>query len=253
VEHCWSRGRRRERRDLFIEKIDMRPSYMSFEFNCRTSDNVELVLEGTLFWEIVDPVAMVTFTGDTTGDICSHARSQFIERVSKVTLQEFMSNFNQIAQEAHCENDVFYKQRGTVIHSLEVTSYACADQTTAVVLGQIIQETTNRMNRLQQQESASEVQLYKIKAQIDEENATSSLLEIQTSNSNARAAMEGSGEAECVKKFIQELEKDIPDLNTRIELWKVLRKGDALENISKGNAKLIYTPADVDLKIEANE
>ena len=28
--------------------------FMSFEFNCRTADNVELVLEGTLFWEIKD-------------------------------------------------------------------------------------------------------------------------------------------------------------------------------------------------------
>ena len=26
--------------------------YMSFEFNCRTSDNVEMILEGTFFWEV---------------------------------------------------------------------------------------------------------------------------------------------------------------------------------------------------------
>ena len=25
--------------------------FMSFEFNCRTADNVELVLEGTFFWQ----------------------------------------------------------------------------------------------------------------------------------------------------------------------------------------------------------
>ncbi|KAH8072070.1 hypothetical protein JL721_3979 [Aureococcus anophagefferens] len=39
----WSRGRRRETRDLVISVFDCRPQYMSFEFNCRTSDNVELV------------------------------------------------------------------------------------------------------------------------------------------------------------------------------------------------------------------
>lgn len=27
-----------------------RSQYMSFEFNCRTSDNVEMILEGTFFW-----------------------------------------------------------------------------------------------------------------------------------------------------------------------------------------------------------
>jgi len=32
-------------------RFDCRAQFMSFEFNCRTSDNVELVLEGTFFWE----------------------------------------------------------------------------------------------------------------------------------------------------------------------------------------------------------
>ena len=54
VEMVWSRGRRREYRDLVITKLDLRPMYMSFEFNCRTNDNVELVLEGSFFWEVVD-------------------------------------------------------------------------------------------------------------------------------------------------------------------------------------------------------
>jgi hypothetical protein len=51
----WSRGRRREKRDLRIERIDCRPQFMSFEFNTRTSDNVELVLEGTFFWQVEIP------------------------------------------------------------------------------------------------------------------------------------------------------------------------------------------------------
>ena len=54
VKMLWSRGRRREFRDLVITKLDLRPMYMSFEFNCRTNDNVELVLEGSFFWEVVD-------------------------------------------------------------------------------------------------------------------------------------------------------------------------------------------------------
>ena len=44
VDLMWSRGRRRERRDLRVSKLDLRPTYMSFEFTCRTNDNVELVL-----------------------------------------------------------------------------------------------------------------------------------------------------------------------------------------------------------------
>merc|ERR1719498_1574941 len=156
---------------------------MSFEFNCRTADNVELILEGSFFWEIVDLQAMMKFTCDTTGDICNHCRSGFIERVSKVTLQDFMRDFNQIAEQVHKDDGSgFFVQRGVHIHSLEVTGYRCAEQSTAKILGAIIQETTNRMNRMQQQESENEVQLFSIKGSIEEEKARTALLKVQTEN-----------------------------------------------------------------------
>jgi len=254
VSLLWSRGRRREKRDLRITKIDLRPMYMSFEFNCRTNDNVELVLEGSFFWEVVDLQAMMKFTNDTTGDICNHARSRFIERVSKVTLQEFMTQFNKIAEEVH-EHDSsnFYTQRGVKIHSLEVTGYHCAEHSTAMILEQIIQETTNRMNRLQQQESENEVQLHQIQGDIEEEKARGELLQIQTANSNARSKMEGMAEAERVKSFLADLAEDIPDMNIKIGLWNTLRKEDALRAISKGNAKLYFTPRDANLSIENHD
>ena len=49
--------------------LQLRSVYMSFEFNCRTNDNVELIMGGSFFWEIGDLRAMVKFTSDTTGDI----------------------------------------------------------------------------------------------------------------------------------------------------------------------------------------
>ncbi|CAD7940437.1 unnamed protein product [Amoebophrya sp. A120] len=253
VQLCWSRGRRREFRDLLVTKLDLRPMFMSFEFNCRTADNVELVLEGTLFWEIADPVEMLKYTNDTTGDICNHARSQFIERVSRVSLQQFMSDFNVIAAEAHRHDDTFYKQRGCKIHSLEVTGYHCAESKTAEVLGQIIQETTNRMNRLQKQESESEVQLSKIKGQIAEEEARKSLLAIQTENSNARMAMEGLGEAVKITEFLGKLQNHQLATETCITMWNVLRKREALAEVSQGDARLFFTPKDVNLSIESHD
>ncbi len=256
VKLIWSRGRRRERKDLIITKLDLRPMYMSFEFNCRTSDNVELVLEGSFFWEVVDLHSMIKFTSDTTGDICNHARSRFIEMVSKVTLQEFMGKFNAIASEVH-ESDAsnFYGQRGVKIHSLEVTGYHCAERSTAAILEQIIQETTNRMNKLQQQESENEVQLQAIRGDIEEEKAMSELIKIQTENCEAKSKMEGLSEAEKVKSFLEQLSGDFPDMNiaTRINLWQTLRKEDALRAIAKGKASLYFTPNDVNLSIENHE
>merc|ERR1712165_58422 len=229
VELLWSRGRRRERRDLRIKKLDLRPMFMSFEFNCRTNDNVELVLEGSFFWEVVDLRSMMKFTNDTTGDICNHARSRFIELVSKVTLQEFMTKFNVIAKMVHEEDKSnFYNQRGVKIHSLEVTGYRCAEASTALILEQIIQETTNRMNKLQQQESENEVQLQEIRGDI---------------------------EAEKVRSFLQEMNEGFPDMSPemQISLWKTLRKEDALRAISTSKANLYFTPKDVNLSIENHD
>lgn len=256
VPLLWSRGRKRERRDLAISKIDLRPMYMSFEFNCRTNDNVSLVLEGSFFWEVVDLESMARFTNDTTGDICNHARSGFIEKVSKVTLQEFMTKFNKIAEEVHRDdNSNFYEQRGVKIHSLEVTGYRCAENSTAMILEQIIQETTNRMNRLSKQESENEVQLNEIRGDIEEEKSRAELIAIQTENSTALAQSDGMAEAARVKVFLSEISKDFPDIKieTAISLWSTLRKEDALKAISNGNARVYFTPKDANISIQNHD
>ncbi|KAK3252469.1 hypothetical protein CYMTET_38232 [Cymbomonas tetramitiformis] len=246
----WSRGRRREKRDLVIHRFDIRPQYMSFEFACRTADNVELVLEGTFFWEVVSLPDMMRMTGDAPGDICNHARSQFIQLVSKVKLQEFMDDFNGIAARAHNDDQHFYESRGIKIHSLEITKYSCADRSTAAILEQIIQETTNRMNRLSQQESENEVALFKVNGMIEQEKMNADLLTIQHQHSESAAINNGTAEAEMVRSFLAGLEETVPDLQSRIELWNVLRKGDALTTISQGKAHVYFTPKDVNLSIE---
>jgi len=246
----WSRGRRRERRDLFIDRFDCRAQYMSFEFNCRTKDNVELVLEGTFFWEVVDLPMMVRTTGDTSGDICNHARSQFIKHVAQVTLKEFMDDLNVISNKVYQEDQTFYQLRGVKVHSLEVTGYQCAEASTSEVLQQIIQETTNRMNRLSQQESENEVKLFKIHGQIEQEKLNGELLKIQQDHSQEEAKVMGTAEAGRVVAFIQGLENQVPKLDDRVAMWQTLRKNDALSVVSQGGASLYYTPSDVNLSIE---
>merc|ERR1711988_1103432 len=224
VKLCWSRGRRREKRDLFIERFDTRAQYMSFEFNCRTKDNVELILEGTFFWEVVDLALMVRTTGDTSGDICNHARSQFIKHVAKVTLKEFMDDLNVISNKVYQEDNSFYASRGVSVHSLEVTRYQCADESTSEVLQQIIQETTNRMNRLSQAESENEVKIFRMQGQIEQEKLSGELLNIQHEHLQNEAKVHGSTEADRIAAFIDGLAKDVPNLQDRINMWQTLRK-----------------------------
>eukprot|EP00300_Choanocystis_sp_HF-7_P007413 c15283_g1_i2.p1 GENE.c15283_g1_i2~~c15283_g1_i2.p1 ORF type:complete len:365 (+),score=96.09 c15283_g1_i2:848-1942(+) len=253
VKLVWSRGRRREKRDLCIERIDCRPQYMSFEFNCRTSDNVELVLEGTFFWQIVDVPLMIQNTGDASGDVCNHARSQFIQLIARISLQEFMNSFNEIARKAHVGDDQFYTSRGVKIHTLEVTGYRCADDSTAKILEVIVQETTNRMNRLSQQESENEVLIHRLKGEIDQAKLNSELLEIQHAQRKEEARIHGMAEAEKVLAFVAGLESAVPSLQERLDLWRVLRKQDALLSVSQGPAHLYFTPSDCNLSIEHHE
>lgn len=250
VQLCWSRGRRREKRDLYIDRFDCRAQYMSFEFNCRTKDNVELVLEGTFFWEVVDLPLMVQTTGDTSGDICAHARSQFIKHVAQVTLKEFMDDLNCISNKVYMQDMSFYASRGVKVHSLEVTSYKCAEESTSEVLQQIIQETTNRMNRLSQAESENEVKLFRMQGQIEQERLNGELLEIQHKHSQDEAKVQGSSEADRISAFVNGLGAEVPNLEDRMTMWQTLRKTDALSAVAKGGATLYYTPKDVNLSIE---
>uniref|UniRef100_A0A7S1FCY2 Band 7 domain-containing protein n=1 Tax=Noctiluca scintillans TaxID=2966 RepID=A0A7S1FCY2_NOCSC len=251
VKHWWSRGPRRERKDVSFERFDLRPHFMKFEFNCRTSDNVELVLEGVLFWELVDLPALFVRTGDASGDIVYHIRSQFILHVATVTLKTFMETLHRVSQAVLEEDTAFYATRGIKVHSLEVTRYQCADKSTAGILEQIIQETTNRMNRLSQAESENEVSIFRTEGQVHQSKLNSELLEIQHKQTALEAHTAGSSEADRVATFLEGLEKQVPKLEDRIKMWQVLRKTEALSVVSAGSANLYFTPNDVDLSIEA--
>jgi len=251
VKQCWSRGRRRERRDLYISVFDCRAQFMSFEFNSRTRDNVEMVLEGTFFWEVVDLPTMVKKTGDTPGDICAHARSQFIKHVAKVTLKQFMEGLHVLSTKVFEEDPDFFTNRGVKVHSLEVTRYQCAERNTAEILEQIIQETTNRMNRLSQAESENEVKLFQMHGEIAQERLNGDLLQIQHKHAQEEQRCVGSAEAQKAASFITGLSEDVPKLEERIEMWGTLRQQEALTEITQGKGRLYYTPEGIDLKIDS--
>eukprot|EP00928_Gymnodinium_smaydae_P042257 TRINITY_DN28475_c0_g1_i1.p1 TRINITY_DN28475_c0_g1~~TRINITY_DN28475_c0_g1_i1.p1 ORF type:complete len:664 (-),score=104.73 TRINITY_DN28475_c0_g1_i1:170-2161(-) len=253
VKMWWSRGPRRERKDVWFDRFDLRPHFMKFEFNCRTFDNVELILEGIHFWEIVDLPLMVRMTGDTSGDLVYHVRSQFILHVARVTLREFMDKLHTISKQVLEGDEAFYSARGIKVHSLEITRYQCADQSTSVILEQVIQETTNRMNRLSHAQSENEVNKFKMEGQIEQCRLSSELLEMQHKQAEDEAVVAGTSEANRALAFLTQLETQVPTLDQRIEMWKVLRKHDALSVVSQGGASLYYTPNDVDLSIESRK
>jgi len=207
-----------------VKKIDMRPQYAFFEYMVRTSDNVELMLEGTIFWQVSDVAKMIQRTGDPKGDVWYHARSALIQAVSTVTLETFMASFNAIVQQAAATDKPFYDERGVVLHNLEVVRYEPKDAETGRTLQAIIQETTNHINRMQQQKSENEVEKEKMAALIDIEKSRAGLIKEKTANDKLEASVAGEAEgtrlAQSTLAFMGQLEKSVNDEESRVSLLK---------------------------------
>merc|ERR1712146_618829 len=134
-----------------------------------------------------------------------------------------MDSFNSLPKMATGDDDDFYESRGCKIHTLEVTAYRCMDASTARILEQIIQETTNRMNRLSQQESENEINV-RDDGRDRAGDARADLLKVLQSHKLLEAQNEGEAEAERVRAFLAATEKSVPKLESRIALWNTLRK-----------------------------
>lgn len=250
VQFRWSSGLHKDRRDLKLTHLDQRPKFMWYEFEARTQDNVELVIGITFFWQIVDVERMVRTTDDAPGDVCSHARSRIIQSVSQVTLEHFLSAFNPIIGAAvPGSGDAFYDERGVVLHAVEVRSVACKDPATQRVLQEIIQETTNRLNRLQQQESENEVRLRQIRGEIEAEELRGRLMDVRRAVELAGAEIGGAAEAGRVRAFLDALGEALAPTE-KLGVFQTLRKQEALAALSAGSASLFFTPEDVDLRIQ---
>lgn len=253
VKFIWSSGLHKDQKSLIVSHLDSRPKFMWYEFQARTKDNVELIIGITFFWQIVDVKEMLKKTDDVPGDLCSHARSVIIQSISKVTLEDFLASFNSIIRDAiFIEEDNFYWERGVNLQAVEVRSIDCKAPETQKILQEIIQETTNRINQIQKQESENEVKIKKIKGEILVENMKGELLEIRRERSLTEASIAGEAEAEKVKAFM-ELLGEISSRDEVLNIFNLLRKQDNLETLSKGKAQLFFTPADIDLKIETKQ
>merc|ERR1711988_537193 len=103
---------------------------------------------------------------------------------------------------------------------------------TASVLQEIIQETTNRINRMQKQPSENEVEREKVGAQIEIEKQRAGLIKEQTTNEKLQASVAGEAEgtrlAQSTLAFLQMLAPAIGDEDARLSLLKFFNEQQAL-------------------------
>jgi regulator of protease activity HflC (stomatin/prohibitin superfamily) len=266
VVHDWSSyseappptGPQESKRAQFT-MIDMRVRQMFFRYEVRTSDNVKLSLEGTIFWRVDDVPLMINVTSDPEGDVWHHARSALIQAVSQTTLQSFMKSFNNITMEAFNaqSTDGFYSGRGCVLTSMELTKFETTDPETAQILQQIIQESTNRVNRLAQQKGENEVKAAELTAEILLETQKTQFIEAQAQNKRLEARMQGEAAGMTLMRaadsFIGGLNETVDNVTARVDLYKLhetlVGHNADIHNLASGQAELYLTPDNVNLKL----
>lgn len=244
-----------------MEKIPLRQELAFFEYNVNTQNHVPLLLQGTITWQVTDVQKMVAQTQDPKGDVWHKTRAALIQAVSRVTLDEFQLQFNEIAKVAASTEAEFYESIGVTVHALELTNHDVVDQKTARIIQEIVQETTNRKKSLEKQRSETEVEQERMTSQIEIEKQRKALVEARTANDKLQASVEGEAEgtrlAQSAKAFLAVLDDAIPKdsgATTRLDLLRFFSEQRTLtqqtEHLAQGTATLFLTPQDVNLKLQ---
>mmetsp|Transcript_33245 Transcript_33245/g.79656 ORF Transcript_33245/g.79656 Transcript_33245/m.79656 type:complete len:633 (-) Transcript_33245:169-2067(-) len=244
---------------VLLTMIDLRAQKMFFQNEVRTSDNVRLKLEGTIFWQVQDVMRMVSMTSDVPGDISQRARSGMIQQVGTLTLAQFMAGFNNLTQNTFNAQaaDSFYTLRGVELQSLEITRFDSVDAATALVLQDIIKETTMRINELQKQESQNAVNAAKLAADILLEKQRTELIQTQADNTKLEKQFQGQSDGEKMVQaalaYIEGLNMSVPNVTERVEMYRLQQTLKARNNdthsLSQGKAQIFMTPEDFNLKL----
>eukprot|EP01059_Diplonema_ambulator_P002145 TRINITY_DN1177_c0_g1_i1.p1 TRINITY_DN1177_c0_g1~~TRINITY_DN1177_c0_g1_i1.p1 ORF type:complete len:691 (+),score=241.81 TRINITY_DN1177_c0_g1_i1:78-2150(+) len=259
VKQSWSTDLRKEHKTSeLVWRFDSRPSYMNYKFECRTLDNVTLIVDVTFFWAIIDVRAMLENTTDAPGDACTHARSMIIQKISQMKLMSFLSNFNEIIKSA-CLDDAFYLQRGIDMKSVEVLKFECENKETNEILQDIIKETCDRMRFKERQKGENEVALEKLMGEIEEERKRQQLIEVKKSHLKVEAKIEGEAKGARIGEFLSYLATSNID-NRCLGIDQALALYDLRERyanqlevnaaVADGNSQLYMQPADINLDLK---
>eukprot|EP01059_Diplonema_ambulator_P006329 TRINITY_DN1606_c0_g1_i1.p1 TRINITY_DN1606_c0_g1~~TRINITY_DN1606_c0_g1_i1.p1 ORF type:complete len:845 (+),score=307.25 TRINITY_DN1606_c0_g1_i1:109-2535(+) len=259
VKHSWSTDLKKEHlTSEMVWKFDSRPSYMNYEFFCRTLDNVSLVIDVTFFWRIIDVKAMVESTADAPGDTCTHARSMIMQEISKIKLMDFLESFNSVIRNA-CLNDDFYGKRGVELLSVEVLKFECQSDETNRILQEMIKETCDRLKYKERQRGENEVSMARLEGEIAEEKRREELVEVRKSHMKTEARIEGEAEGARIGAFITKLASTKTEDGSTMGFERAMRvyetqkqlsyKLDSVTALAQGNAQLYLLPEDVNLNL----
>eukprot|EP00913_Durusdinium_trenchii_P034495 g32271.t1 len=154
-------------------------------------------------------------------------------------------------------SDTFYSDRGVELQSLEITRFDSVDSETALVLQNIIKETTMRINELQKQESQNAVNAAKLTADIKLEQQRTELIQTQADNERLQKQFQGQSDGQnqvqAALAYISGLSSSVPNVTERVEMYRLqqtlkARQADT-SSLAKGKAQIFMTPQDFNLSL----
>jgi len=234
-------GRKRQ-----LARIDLRLQKSFYQFQVRTNDNVRLMLEGCIIWQIFDVGRMLVATADPEGDVMSRARSMLVAATGNETFGTFTNRYGDIIRQAVSSNsdNRFFDDRGVALESIELTKFEPLDNHTQYILQRIIRQTTERWIQLERQLSDNEVRREKLAADITLEGIRTELIETRALNTRLEAekagATEGSGLANVVRGYLDALRGTFSTVASKLAMLRFYWAQEAAKrdvfNIYNGNA-----------------
>merc|ERR1712187_641658 len=114
-----------------------------------------------------------------------------------------------------------------------------------------------RITQLQIAESQNEVRSAKLRENIELERQRTELIRTPSENAHLEAEMAGQAEGtklvESVATFIDGLNTSLPDVTSRIDLYRLHKvtegRNTDTQNLASGKAHLFLTPQDLDLRL----
>merc|ERR1712023_130421 len=141
------------------------------------------------------------------------------------------------------EEDLFYRQRGVQLLSVEVLQFKCSNPDTDKTLQEIIKETADRLKKKEGQKGENEVALSKLEGEIEQEKLNKELIEIKKSHLKTESRIEGEAEYHKVVAFLGGVtgvgadEVKVP-MGEAVNLYQMLRKLDSVKCLAESNSTL---------------
>jgi len=246
-----------------VTRIDTRVRRVFYQYEVRTTDNVAVLVEGSIFWRIVDIEALVQMTADPTGDVWYRARSVVTAAVGRTDFQTFTKTFNTLIKNSFLSSasEPFWMERGIEIKDMEVTKYDCVDEEVADTLQAIIEETTKRINLLEKQRAENEVQTVKLLAEVALEREQTTLITSQRGNQLISAKLDGESEgvqlSQEVSTFLDGLSVALPNISLRLRLYNLRTKLQTMEtrveSLANSSAVIFLTLEDLGLRLNPKD